>query len=58
MEVCVKARHRILLYGNWPILGTIGLSLGRNSQLEVTKLEPPLTEPQQTKTQKRKEDTK
>ena len=58
MEVCVKARQRILLYGNRLILGTIGLSRGRNSQLEVTKLEPPRTEPQQTKTQKRREDTK
>ena len=42
----MKVNHGILLYGNSCILGTIGLSLGRNSQFEVSKLEPPLTGPQ------------
>jgi len=42
----VKATRRILLYGNSIILGTIGVSLGRNSQFEVIKRLPLLQETQ------------
>jgi len=42
----VKAKRRILLYGNSVILGTVGASLRRVSQFEVTKLVPPLQETQ------------
>ena len=42
----MKATKRILLYGNSIILGTIGISLGRHSQFEVTKLVAPLQETQ------------
>jgi len=40
----VKAHKRILLYGNSLILGTIGGSLRRLSQFEVTTLATPLQE--------------
>jgi hypothetical protein len=40
----VKARRRILLYGNSVILGSIGASLKRSAQFEVMKLAPPLDE--------------
>jgi len=40
----VKPRRRILLYGNSVILGSIGASLQRSDQFEVTKLAPPLEE--------------
>ena len=42
----MKVRQRILLYGNSLILGTIGVSLGRNSQFEVIKRLPLLQETQ------------
>jgi hypothetical protein len=42
----VKANKRILLYGNSVILGTIGVSLGRDSQFEVTILATPGQETQ------------
>ena len=38
----MKLRRRILLYGNSVILGSIGASLQRSAQFEVTKLAPPL----------------
>ena len=38
----MKVKRRILLYGNSVILGTIGISLSRYSQFEVTKLAPSL----------------
>ncbi|MGA7875608.1 MAG: hypothetical protein WCA08_08090 [Desulfoferrobacter sp.] len=40
----MKARRRILLYGNSVILGTVGASLRSCSQFEVTTLAPPLQE--------------
>lgn len=42
----MKANKRILLYGNSVILGTIGVSLGRDSQFEVTRLATPVQETQ------------
>ena len=42
----MKAARRILLYGNSVILGTIGMSLKRHSQFEVTRLATPLREAQ------------
>lgn len=42
----MKAKRQILLYGNSVILGTIGASLRRVSQFEVTKLVPPVQETQ------------
>ena len=42
----MRASKRILLYGNSVILGTIGASLGRYPQFEVTKVVPPLRETQ------------
>ena len=43
----MKANRRILLYGNSVILGTIGASLRRCSQFEVTTLTTPLQEAQE-----------
>ena len=43
----MKARRRILLYGNSVILGTIGASLRRVSQFEVTTLASLPQEPQE-----------
>ena len=40
----MRARRRIFLYGNSVILGSIGASLQRSAQFEVTKLAPPLDE--------------
>jgi len=42
----VKARQRILLYGNSVIMGSIRASLQRCSQLEVVTITPPLKEVQ------------
>jgi hypothetical protein len=42
----VKVSRRILLYGNSLILGSIGASLRRCPQFEVTTLKPPLQEAQ------------
>lgn len=42
----MKARRRILLYGNSVIIGSIRASLQRFSQLEVTTITPPLQEVQ------------
>ena len=42
----MKTARRILLYGNSVILGTIGISLSRYSQFEVTKIAPSLQEKQ------------
>jgi len=43
----VKATKRIILYGNSVILGSVGASLQRGSQFEVTVLEPPLQDMQE-----------
>jgi hypothetical protein len=48
----VKPRRRILLYGNSVILGSVGASLQRSSQFEVTKLAPPLEEALKRNTEK------
>jgi len=42
----VKPNRQILLYGNSLIIGSIGASLRRLSQFEVTALAPPLQEMQ------------
>jgi hypothetical protein len=42
MGGCVKSRRRIFIYGNSVILGSIGVSLQRSSQFEVTIVSPPL----------------
>jgi hypothetical protein len=42
----VKQNRQILLYGNSLIIGSIGASLRRLSQFEVTALVPPLQEMQ------------
>jgi len=46
MENCVKPNRQILLYGNSLILGSIGASLRRLSQFEVTAFAPPMQEMQ------------
>jgi hypothetical protein len=42
----METNKRILLYGNSVILGTIGVSLGRDSQFEVTRLATPMKKTQ------------
>lgn len=48
----MKAKRRILFYGNSVILGSIGASLQRSGQFEVTKLVPSLDESLKLKTEK------
>lgn len=48
----MKAKRRILLYGNSVILGSIGASLQRSAQFEVTRLAPPLDESLKRNTEK------
>ena len=43
----MKEKRRIFLYGNSVILGSVGASLQRGSQFEVTVLEPPLQDMQE-----------